>query len=61
MVIKATGCAVSSITLAIVGWVSKFDPQTVDLVFKGITGLGSIITAFFACRYYIIMARDKKK
>lgn len=61
MIIKAVSCAISSIFLAVIAWFSKFSVQDLDIFVKVVTGLGSVVTAFFASRYYVIAARQKKK
>ncbi len=47
-----------SIILGILTW---FTPDTVELGVKIVVGIGSIVTAIMACRYYYYSIKEKKQ
>ena len=46
-----------SILLGIISW---FTPENVDLVLKIVTATGAIVSAIFAARYYWYATKEKK-
>ena len=46
-----------SILLGIISW---FTPENVDLVLKIVTAIGAIVSAIFAARYYWYATKEKK-
>lgn len=50
-------CGVFSLFLAGVTWFNENGDATMKIV----TGIASIITALFACRYYYYATKEKKK
>lgn len=51
---------VSLIGTIILGILSWFTPENVDLALKVVTGIGAVISAIFAARYYYYAAKEKK-
>lgn len=47
-----------SVILGIVSW---FSPENIDLTLKVITGLGATVSAILACRYYWYATKEKKQ
>lgn len=47
-----------SIILGIISW---FSPEYIDLTLKVVTGIGAMIGIFFAARYHYYAAQEKKE
>ena len=50
-------CGIFAVFLAMVTWFN----QNGDSAIKIVTGVASIVTAIFACRYYYYATKEKKK